>query len=291
MIPPEPTGIPEPSRGHRRSVELPPGVETHALGRVWLDAAGRELERVHRRELARLLRQAAALSAARLEAVVPFPLRRPSIRLWRRRVRTTLVGLEDAGLEPGGARLLAALAEEPSRRWPGVVLLSRAARRVEDGELARVCLGYALLCEGEPGRAQRIFAGLLENEATLRHRWRILEGLALAHEALGRPLLALGAIEAAADEPLCGISTLVNGLHLALLAGDVERAERAAARLDLLADPYSPEFSAAVRLLRNRVDARARGAPWQPDVRTKSLFHALLRDGRSAAGRVCRALT
>jgi len=257
---------------------------------LWLTAGERELERVHRGELAALLRQATALSAARLVSIAPFPLRRPSIRLWRRRVRATLSALVTAGWSPPGLALLDRLVQSPLQEWPSVARLARVARRVEDSELARVCLGYSLLAEHDAAGAERLFAGLLKNEPTLRHRWRILEGLALAHAVLGRPLLALGAIEAAADEPFCGISTLVNGLHLALIAGDAERSQRAAARLDLLADPYSPEFSAAVRCLKDRLE-EAGEEPWRPDERTRSLFHELLREGRSAAGRVCRALT
>ena len=86
------------------------------------------------------------------------------------------------------------------------------------------------------------------------------------------------------------ISALVNGLHLALRVGDVDRTRRAAARLDLLADPFSPEFSAAVRYLKNRVGAFFGGLPWQPQNAARSLFFELLREERSASGRVCRAL-
>jgi len=291
VIPPESFESPQPRPQPQGGFSLPAAERLDTFGRpVWFHAAERELERVHRAELAALLRQATALGAARRTTVVPFPLRRPSARLWRRRVRSTLHALDLAGWKPEGFALLEELVESPVRRWPSVVRLARAARHAEDTELARVCLGYSLLAERDADQAGRLFATLLKHDTTLRHRWRILEGLALAHAALGRRVLALGAIEAAADEPSCGVSTLVNGLHLALMAGDVVRARRAAARLDLLADPYSPEFSAAMRYLKNRL-AEDGGERWRPDERTSSLFHGLLREGRSPAGRVCRALT
>ena len=260
---------------------------------VRLEDAEHELRRLLSREMASLLRQAAGMRVVREElfdVVGSFPLPLQSPRGWRRQVRVALDLAEVDGTRPRGALPLAFLRDRPVARWPAASRLAEAARSVEDSEFARVCLGHALLCEGHAARAERIFAGLVRRQPVLRHRWRVLEGLALAHEALGRHRLALGAIEGAVAEPHCGVSALVQGLHLALRAGDAERARRAAARIDLLVDPLSPSFGAALSRLRRRV-ARFDGAlsPY-PEDSIRDLLEDLLRADRSPVGHVARAL-
>ena len=260
--------------------------------RYLLTDSERELEQVYRRELAGLLRQAAAIRAARepLERLASFPLPRLSERIWRRQSKALLATLTRDRWSPRGARFLARLVDRKASDWPRVSRMAEAARRVEDSEFARICLGHALLIDGYRKRAEALFSELARRPTLQHHRWRVMEGLAICHELAGRHQLALRAADAAADDSMCGLSTLVYGLFCALRAGDVTRTRRAAARLDMLADSGSPEFIAAVRRLAGHRHAGAKSEPFQPHRRTARSFRALLAEDQTPSGRVCRAL-
>ena len=257
---------------------------------VCWEEAERELRHVHRRAFASVLRQATAVAVPRAPyygVIAAFPLPPQSIKLWRRRARsvTHLATLD--GWRPHGLDEILAILDRPVHEWPAASRLAQAARRVDDCELARLALGYALLCEGEARRASRVFSRLLRRPQVLRHRWRALEGLALAHRALGHLELSARAIESAADDPRCGVSALVEALSTTLEVGDLARARRAAARIDMLVDPFSPAFAAALGRLRLR--HRVLGTPEAPPARAlASLARELARERRSPSGRVAR---
>jgi len=221
--------------------------------RLLLLRAEEELVRLHAREVARLLLGAAAIAGARSGAALGLLSPEgppPAVAAWRRAARRALrLGRRDGLTAPGAQRLAELLALEPED-WGGPVVLVRAALAAGEDEGARVALGRALLVEGDLAAARDVFAALLRRPDELLLRWRALEGLALAHAALGRPRLALGAMEAAADDPACGVPALVGGLALAWRARDLRRTRRAAARLDLLVDPDEPAFGAALERLR-----------------------------------------
>jgi hypothetical protein len=260
--------------------------------RITLEEAERELERLHRRAMSALLRRAAAQVVTRAPwygVLTSYPLPPQAERAWRRDARSAIRAAAQDGWAPVGLSLVARLLRTPSDRWPRASRLAQAARRVEDGEFSRVCQGFALLCEGEHAEADRLFAGLLRRSDVLRHRRRVLEGLGLAHLAAGRARLALGALESAAEDPRAGTGTLVDALLLTLVVGDVGRARRAAARLDMLVDPQAPAFAAVLGRLGRRLD--------EPELQVRptersalDYVRELAREERSPAGRVCRAL-
>lgn len=258
-----------------------------------ISAAERELELVHRAELASLLRAAAGIRARQGELgglLARSPGSVQPVESWRRSARSTLELARNDGLELPGLALVATLASQAVSRWPSAVRLARLALELLDGERARVTLGFALLAGGEPDRAARVFAQLLRAVPRPRRRGEILEGLAAAHADLGRLRLALGAFDQAADDPGSSVLSLVSALQLAFLVGDVARAGRAAARLDLLVDPASPEFSAALGRSRSWMEVFSQGRPWRPRNETEPLFRSLLLAPSSPAGRVCRFL-
>jgi hypothetical protein len=280
-------GLPSPSgrtpaiwRGYERDAALPRTVE-------------RELEAVFRGELGSVLCSAAALrseSTAAPSLLARAPGGERSLRSWRRAARSLLALAELEGRGSGGLRRIAALLPLPVRRWPAAAALARTAVRESPGEAARVALAHAWLATGEPALAARSFTRLLCWIPRPRQRGSILEGLGAAHAELGRPRLALLAFDQAADDPGSSTLALLSALQFALLVGDVERARRAAARLDLLADASSAQFERDLARLRAWMDARGPGLPWQPLGAARELFRTLARTPRSPAGSVCRAL-
>ena len=249
-----------------------------------------ELARVHAREVARLLSQAALLvGAAGGDGSLASPDEPPpSLAAWRREVRRVLRLGEVDGLGAPGSERLAALVRLPLEAWSSAATLARAATLAWDGEGTRLCLGRALLREGRAAQAARVFAALLRRESRLSQRWRALEGLGAAHAALGRHRLAMGAMDAAADDPACGVEPLVSGLYLAWRARDLVRARRAAARLDILVDPAEPAFLGALERLRRW---HAEAPPPDPGAEREGvvrLCRQLSLAPSTPAGRVCR---
>ena len=136
--------------------------------------------------------------------------------------------------------------------------------------------------------AEILFRELLDGEPPAPIRWRAWEGLAAAHAGAGRPRLAMGAMEAAADEPTCGLGPLLAGFTLALRAGDLRRCRLAAARIDLLVDPTRPPFLA--RLRRLRAWARHGGGRARIAASAARLRDGLDPTGHSAAEELLAAL-
>lgn len=270
------------------------GALTDALSawsaRVDLARASEELGRVHRLEVAALLRGAARRRAA-VEAFGDlFPYEKLSVdplNTWTARVveELEILRLDHMDL-PGAGRLARLLRTEP-RRWPGAVDLAEAALLAEDGAAGRLVLGETLLAAGEPARAAEVFGTLVcgatgEDSAP---RWRVFAGLACAHEGRGADRLALGACEAAAAEADCGTGALVAGLFLALATADSGRAHRAARALDERVGDGAGLGDVIARL-RTRVEVGRGGLPWcAPGALTPWLDGLARRDrGPSAPG-------
>lgn len=215
--------------------------------------------------------------------LAPYPVPPCSLRRWRREAKRALLLARADGFDVPGEELLSELLARAPETWPGTVVLAGAAVEAADSEFGRICLGYSLLAEDRTSSATDLFRALA-NAGVPQVPWRVLEGLALAHEGLGRYRLALGAMEAAADRPDCGVGPLVTGLYLALRTGDKERALRAAARLDLLINPDVPEFAAALAQLRRRL-----GDDRQP-IPGSMVMDSCSDEAASPAERVCRTL-
>ncbi len=283
--------IPSPRRSRFATEVGSDGIGLHACEARLAREAELELLRVHRQELSRLLLLAAGIRAARDEREIPlaaFPAARISTGAWggRARIALRLCALDD--LELPAVHLLRSLQRGSPASWPEVDELTRAALRCEEDAFARICHGHALLRRGRLALAEAWFRELLDRDPPPHLGWRVLEGLAAAHAAAGRHRLAMGAMEAAADVPVCGIGPLASGLYLALRAGDLRRSQRAAARLDLLVDPTEPRFEAAVR----RIQAYARTGDSRrlAPRRLAPLRSVLEPEGRSPAEKLFHAL-
>ncbi len=258
-----------------------------------------ELERVHRVELARLLCDASRLVAsteplAELYALVPAPV--PGFEDWTCRAveELELLRLDALSVAPAWA-LRECLRRDPAR-WPSAVALAEEALAASDGDEARLQLGAACVAEGDSARATSIYRDVARAALARARvgedgdvRWRALEGLAAAHLQRGAERLALGACAAATADPRCGAGVHVEHLFLALSTGDVGRARRAAARLDLRVDPSDPSLPLALRRLRVRVEL-ASGLPWVAPLATAGPLRDLAEGEVGPARAVCCAL-
>jgi hypothetical protein len=251
--------------------------------------AARELRYLHRSALAGLLRQAALLRARREEVACLFsPPETPiSCALLRDRLERTLHLCALDRLELPHRESLELLRKGPVEDWPDPVLLAEQAIGLRDSEAARLVLAHALLVRRQARRAVELLSVLLRSGAPLGQRWRALEGLAAAHAWLGHHRLAMASMDAAADEPGCGVDALVSGLYLVLRARGTERLQRAAARLDILVDPFEPAFRSALARLRDWVSWEQRRSGRTPAC---GAGRGLISKEASPTGRVLRLL-
>jgi hypothetical protein len=255
--------------------------------------AMRELRFLHRSALAALLRQAALLRARREEVACLFsPPETPvSCARLRDRLERTLYLIALDRLEIPHRESVECLRSRPVEAWPDPVLLATQAIELRDSEAARLVLAHALLVRGRARRAAELLSGLLRSGAQLGQRWRALEGLAAAHAWMGHHRLAMASMDAAADEPDCGVDALVSGLYLVLRARETERLQRAAARLDILVDPFEPAFRSALARLRDWVGWEQRRDGRVPACVATPGARGLISREASPTGRVLRLLT
>ena len=229
------------------------------------------------------------MQLARQGALLPssYPLPHDSRRRFLRRARRALALARADGVGRGTSELLERLVDG-AQPWPPALRLVESAGALADGWWVRLCTGHCLIAAGRGEEALLVFRELVACAAV--PDWRAFEGLAKAHEVAGRTRLALGAMDAAADDPDCGVEPLLAGLYLGIRAGDRRRAERAAARIDLLADPKAPEFAAALARLREWRRRLCGPGPLAGAADTERLLAELTRGGSSPAERVGRAI-
>ena len=271
-------------------------------------AAERELVRVHRRETARLMREAAELRLARGTwdprlasaascAHAPGGTDTVALDRWRAAaVRGILSALKDGLAALEVADFLPWLLRDPSA-WPSALQLVDASLLAEDCEEGRLLLARAQLVLGHRREATEVLSQAFRRGVSTANRWRWFSNLAVAHEDSGGDRLALGALTFATSDPECGVAPRVSALFLAMAIGDCARA-RHAARVLAATPPDDPDLRASCshRLLYLR--RRGESAPWSPPFRdARRLFDGWCRsDGQaaratgSAAGTVCRAL-
>ncbi|MAB79871.1 MAG: hypothetical protein CMJ89_11010 [Planctomycetes bacterium] len=248
-----------------------------------------ELEHVHRQEIVRLFRQAAAIaSSARVEGdrchPLLTPLRRPpTLCAWKGRVADALDWEGRRGKVSASGRVLSLLAETPLQGWPGPTSLVRFGLRLGETEALRLDLGFARLTDGEPVQARVVFRELLARLRHPRQPWLIFEGLSFAEFLAGNHGCALAAIERAADDPRCRVCTIIYALVFAFLSGQPEDLGRAAARLELMVDGTAPEFQATFARIARWV--RSDRSPRVSSMRVARSFAEDL-DVRSPVGRV-----
>ncbi|MEM7306724.1 MAG: hypothetical protein AAF682_08640 [Planctomycetota bacterium] len=261
------------------------------LGREVPRSAHDELSEILRAEIATLLAEAAALRAtqAPFGRFVGQPRESEANAFaWRVRARDALELWRDE--RAGDLHLLASIAALPETEWPGPTTLARAALGLDPTPRRRLALARALLAEGEAAAARAELVRVLDASPTPEIEWRACTLLARAHEQGGNDRLALGAADRAADVPGCGVEALVDSLFFALAVGDLRRAVRAGARLDLLLRPTAADLERALAELRLRVAVFRGGSSWRPAPATAELARALASGAGSSAERVAHAV-
>lgn len=230
---------------------------------ISLAAALRELECVHRRDQAHLLREACALACAgsalgRLYVAgfeyVPRGFTRESARsAWDRACREEIETAQADEFHVNA--LLPRLLELPATLWPSPTTLARAALALEPCHAGRVDLARARIAEGDADQAIAELRSLLDEGPAPSVRGVALEALAMALECEGDDRSSLGCYEAAVLESRSDPRVTVALLALALRVGDpygVSLATRRLALLDLSVAGTRRRFDRALRAARER---------------------------------------
>jgi len=288
----------EPSESRRlRQLRLRPAVPDPArrvgdLITLDRESSWHELERVHRCEVARLLRLAAELSAGELaDAAWPELDRERDVDGWKSEAALEcLLALAD-GVESAAIDELATLVLSEPETWPGSKDLLEGSLITEDCEAGRLALARLHLAHETPRRALAVLSAALRRGVSDQNRWRLYTGLGRAHELCGGERLALEAFDLASHATELHPTPYVDGFFLALAVGDSGLAEGLARRLEEREFP-SEALRTVRAALRARLRRRAVRLPWSPSDRaTHRLFRQLCRRESGAAARLCRELS
>lgn len=228
--------------------------------RVSFPAALRELEIVHRRDQARLLREASALACAR------SPLGRlyvagcePARSRWDHACAEEVESAraDEFPVAPMLPRLLALRPE----LWPSATALAEAALALQPCHEGRIDLARAKIAEADGRGSIGDLHGLLRDELLPEVRGAALEALGLALEFEGDFLASIGSYTAAAQQSRSDPRICVALLALALRVGDrtgISLAVRRLAPLDLSVSGSRLRFDRALRAARGRARRAAR---------------------------------
>jgi hypothetical protein len=156
-------------------------------------AAERELLRVHRSEIAYLLRRAADLRRGAGESGAL------SLDAWRACMREQLDCIALDRLHASGELLglLESCARGAIAGWPSASELARASLALHDVEAGRVAVAEALLDAGAVHEAASSFASALQRSVDADNFGRLLEGLIEAQHRLGHGVRARGLADCA----------------------------------------------------------------------------------------------
>ena len=227
-------------------------------------AALRELEIVHRRDQARLLREACAFAGGDLPLgrlyAAGWHASDIARRAWERACAEEIESARTDGfaLDP----TLRSLPGLPFDRWPRPTLLVRAALDLRPSRAGRLDLARARIAEGDTTGAIGELRAWLDEATTADDRGPALEALGLALECEGDRPAALACYAEAVREPRCDPRVSVALLALALRVPDPDGVSLAAqrlARLDLSVPGTRRRFDRALRAARGRA-ARNPGA-------------------------------
>jgi len=220
-----------------------------------LAAALRELEIVHRRDQARLLREACALVCARsrLGRLYVAGFEHATRARWDRACAEEIESAraDDFQVDPILPRILAL----PPHLWPRATSLAGAALALQTCHEARIDLARAKIAEADAAGAIGVLRELLRDEPLPEVRGVALEALALALELEGDSLASIGCYEAAAQQCRSDPRVCVALLALALRVGDrgaISLAARRLAPLDLTVSGSRRRFDRALRAARGR---------------------------------------
>lgn len=228
--------------------------EQEFSSRFSLTAALRELEIVHLRDQARLLRKACALVCARsrlgrLYVAGCKPVRSRWDHACAEEIESALA--DDFPVDPMLPRLLAL----PSDLWPRATSLAEASLALQPCHDGRIDLARAKVTEVDASGAIGDLRELLRDEPMPEIRGVALEALALALEFEGDTLASIGFHEAAVQHSRSDPRTCVALLALALRVGDragISLAAQRLAPLDLTVSGSRRRFDRALRAARGR---------------------------------------
>jgi hypothetical protein len=262
--------------------------------RFSLGAALRELEIVHRRDQARLLREACAIVCARTRLgrlyVAGFDhapertTRETERTRWDRACAEEIESarLDDFEVGPPLPQLLAL----PSALWPRATSLAEASLALQPSHEGRIDLARARIAEADATSAIGDLRELLRDDPLPDVRGSALEALALALELEGEFPASIACYGAAARQSRSDPRICVALLALALRVGDrsgISLAARRLERLDLTVRGSRRRFDRALRAARGR----ARRAPGD-EIGWTILEMAF--DGSGACSEVARGL-
>jgi hypothetical protein len=266
-----------------------------------LTRAVQELDIVHRREQAGLLRSAARLACTntcpgRLYVAVSRRSARDRTpgddrSAWREACREE-IALADADgfdLHP----LLRVLSAAAVHLWPDPTQLALASLELARSHGGVVDLARACIAEGRPDEGIGILRDLLVEQPLAADRRDTLEALALAFEATGASDLSLGWYEAAVGSQGSDLRVAVSMLSLALRRGDAARVGIASARLRPLAlsvPGARTRFFTALKSALLRADADREAHRADSSVAAKDAMRRLAAEGCGAEAEVAQAL-
>jgi hypothetical protein len=273
---------------------------TSGIGIDWA-AALRELEIVHQREQAALLRTAARLACAntrrgRLYVAVS---RRSTRDRPQRGDRSTwrAACLEEIALADSDGfdlhPLLRVLSRTAVHRWPIPSQLALASLELAQSHGGILDLARACIAEGRLGEGIGIVRDLLAEQPLAADRQEAFEALALALEATGAAARSLGWYEAALGSRGSDLRVAVSMLSLALRHGDTARIEIASERLRPLAlsvPGTRSRFFRALSSAMSRAAADREAHRVGPSIAAREAIRKLAREGRGAEAEIAQAL-
>jgi hypothetical protein len=206
------------------------------------------LSRVHSREQAALLREAAELrlcssAEARLYTAAPET---PRFEDWLRRCAAAIERALESRVGLSGD-LLACVLVEPDA-WPPALELAAAAQGVLRGEEGRLLLARARYADGRRARAESCYRAIVHGARRPLVLAGAREALGVACERRGAHAEALEQLERAAAQG-AGLRAEVAGLGLALALGREQLAGQAAERVEARGDvgPWAARWAREVR--------------------------------------------
>jgi hypothetical protein len=229
-------------------------------------AALRELAIVHRRDQARLLREACGLACARSRLgrlyVAGFE-QAPRAR-WDHACAEEIecARADEFEVDPMLPRLLAL----PEELWPRATALAEASLALQPCHDGRLDLARAKIADADPSGAIGDLCELLEDGPVPESRGAVLEALALALELEGDSRTSIACYGEASEQSRSDPRICVALLALSLRVGDrsgISLAARRLERLDLTVSGSRRRFDRAMRAARGRARrAGGDGVAW-----------------------------
>lgn len=244
-----------PEKAVRIALDAGTRLGTAATGLV---AAERELLRVHRDELAYLLRHACVMRLFSMERIGAYVIRRTtrtaqhdvwSQSMWRRKTELELQFALDAGLDRERFGIVRSLIDADAPQHASVAQLAASSARFAPSPQARLYAGMELHMTRQSHSAARIFESVAAEQACPEVSSTARTSLGNVRNDLDDVLGALAEFESAVRCDGSRLAPLFNLLQFSLIAGRETRALEAARRLDDLVQPDHPAIGEYVEYL------------------------------------------